>query len=349
MKKRWIILLVFSFLVFGSLVVLKVTNTQVVFTGLLSPDTLFRVDGSKCSLTEGKIYLANTIARYQEIYGEKLFEQDFGGVTAETFLKENVIARLSKIKAMGNLAEKWEISLSKEEKAQAGKAAQAFLETLGKEKADKLGANEGLLKEMYEEYALAEKAFAFFTEGEEIEVSEDEARVIVVWHIFFQAYKKDEKGAILPYSEEEKSQVYGEAQQVYGMLAEGADFANLAASYSDDTEWEYTIGRGEMPEAFDKAAFELEKDELSQIVETPYGYHIIKCVSDFEERETQLHKKQLIKEKQNQRFAEIYEEYAAKLHVRVNEDKWDKVKLEDMKGLGDGSFFSFCEGILEQD
>lgn len=349
MKKRRIILLVVMALVIGGLVTIKVTNTQVVFIGLLSSNTLFKVDGNPCELAEGKIYLANTITGYQEIYGEELFAQDFGNVSAERFLKENVVARLSKIKVIVNLAEQSGISLTEEEKAQASQAAKAYLKELGAEKAQKLGADEKLLTKMYREYALAKKTFSVLTEGEKIEVSEDEARVIVVFHMFFKAYEKDAEGKITLFSKEQKGQVYSRAQEALSRLEAGADFANLAASCSDDPQWEYTIGRGEMPEEFDEAAFELEAGERSQIVETPYGYHIILCISDFEERETQLNKARLLKEKQNQRFAGLYESYAEKLHVEVNEEKWDKVAIKDMKALNTGSFFAIYRQIWEDE
>lgn len=349
MKKRKIILLAIMALVIGGLVTIKVTNTQVVFIGLLSSNTLFKIDGNPCELAEGRIYLANTIASYREIYGEELFKQNFGNLSPERFLKENVVARLSKIKVMVNLAEKNGISLTEQEKKQASEAAKAYLKELGAEKAQELGADEKLLTKMYREYALAKKAFTIFTEGEKLEVSEDEARVIVVFHMFFQAYGKDAEGKITPFSGEQKGQVYSRAQEALGQLEAGADFANLAAACSDDPQWEYTIGRGEMPEEFDAVAFELEAGERSQIVETPYGYHIILCISDFEERETRLNKARLLKEKQNQRFTELYENYVEKLQVEVNEEKWDKVTIEDMEALDTGSFFAVYRQIWEEE
>ena len=343
MKKKWIVMLGVTVLFLGSILTLKLTNVQVEFTGVFSTDTLFKVGGRSCTLPEGQIYLANTIHGYEELYGEELFEQDFGGVNGEEFFKENVIARLSKVKVMNNLAEKWEISLSGEEQAAAEAAAKAYYSELGVENAEKLGVTEKLLTKMYEEYALAKKAYTLFTEGSGVEVSEDEARVIVVWHIYFKTYDWDEDGKVESFSKEEKSRVYGRAQDVLNRLKNGADFSEMAKEYSDDPVMEYTIGRGEMPEAFDEVAFELEAGELGRVVETPYGFHIVKCILDFEERETALNKKQLLKEKQNEEFEKIYEEYTKKQHVEVNTDKWEKVSLENMIELQTGSFFTIFE------
>lgn len=78
----------------------------------------------------------------------------------------------------------------------------------------------------------------------------------------------------------------------------GAGFAELAREHSDDTATAKKGGdlgynpRGRMAEAFDEAMFALEPGELSDVVETQYGYHIIKAEDiregDVPEREAKL-------------------------------------------------------------
>ena len=61
----------------------------------------------------------------------------------------------------------------------------------------------------------------------------------------------------------------------------GADFVELANQYTEDPSGKSrggrlgTFGRGRMVPAFDKATFELEAGEVSGVVETDFGYHII--------------------------------------------------------------------------
>ncbi len=64
------------------------------------------------------------------------------------------------------------------------------------------------------------------------------------------------------------------------VVEEGADFAALARQHSDDTGsredgGELTIARGQTVEPFEQAAFSLEPGTVSEVVQTPFGYHII--------------------------------------------------------------------------
>src|SRR5262249_41898933 len=61
----------------------------------------------------------------------------------------------------------------------------------------------------------------------------------------------------------------------------GTNFADLAKKYSEDpgskdTGGEYTFPRGKMVKPFEDAAFTLKPGEISEIIETQYGFHIIK-------------------------------------------------------------------------
>jgi hypothetical protein len=82
-------------------------------------------------------------------------------------------------------------------------------------------------------------------------------------------------------SDSEKRKVKSKAQTVLKKAKSGSDFDALIKEYGEDPGMEYSADgylftTGEMVEEFEKAAFELEENEISDIVETAYGYHIIK-------------------------------------------------------------------------
>jgi parvulin-like peptidyl-prolyl isomerase len=71
------------------------------------------------------------------------------------------------------------------------------------------------------------------------------------------------------------------AQELKTKIAKGESFANLAKEYSIDSSKKRggDLGyftRGTMVLEFEKAAFSLEKGQVSDIVKTQFGYHIIK-------------------------------------------------------------------------
>lgn len=71
------------------------------------------------------------------------------------------------------------------------------------------------------------------------------------------------------------------AEEVLKKAKKGTPFADLIARYNEDpgaTEAGYTFGRGEMESAFEEASFALDFEEISDIVQTSYGYHIIRRV-----------------------------------------------------------------------
>ncbi|MEK0314246.1 peptidylprolyl isomerase [Cohnella sp. 56] len=72
-----------------------------------------------------------------------------------------------------------------------------------------------------------------------------------------------------------------EAEAVLKQLKGGADFATVAKEKSTDTGSQANggdlgfFGKGVMNEQFETAAFKLKKDEMSGVVESPNGFHII--------------------------------------------------------------------------
>jgi len=72
-----------------------------------------------------------------------------------------------------------------------------------------------------------------------------------------------------------------EAEEILTLLKNGADFSQLARerSISPDTGKGGLLGwfsLGRMLPTFEKAAFKLKKGEISDVVWTRYGYHVIK-------------------------------------------------------------------------
>lgn len=101
-----------------------------------------------------------------------------------------------------------------------------------------------------------------------------------VWarHILIKTV--DANGNLLPEPviEEARKKV----EDILNRIKAGEDFASLATQFTEDpgsknNGGQYLFSRGQMVEPFEQAAFSLQPGEVSGIVETEFGYHIIKC------------------------------------------------------------------------
>jgi peptidyl-prolyl cis-trans isomerase D len=96
-------------------------------------------------------------------------------------------------------------------------------------------------------------------------------------------------------TEDEQEKIKEKALSVLEKARSGQDFSELAREYSEAPTKEKGgdlgyFSEGQMVESFEEAAFNMEKGQISDLVKTTYGYHIIKVddikeerVKDFEE------------------------------------------------------------------
>lgn len=83
------------------------------------------------------------------------------------------------------------------------------------------------------------------------------------------------------------------AQDVLAKVNAGGDFAALAKQYSQDSSAANggdlgSFGKGQMVKEFEAAAFALQPGQVSGLVKTQYGYHVIKAIEQNADK-TQVH------------------------------------------------------------
>jgi peptidyl-prolyl cis-trans isomerase C len=84
--------------------------------------------------------------------------------------------------------------------------------------------------------------------------------------------------------ESESNTALQKAEDVRNQLENGQDFAKLAEEYSDCLRSKNVGGnlgyikRGFMPEEFDRVAFTIEKNTISEVVASPFGYHVLEVL-----------------------------------------------------------------------
>ena len=123
---------------------------------------------------------------------------------------------------------------------------------------DDVTLTEEEIQQYYEEHK------AEFDKGKEVNAS----------HILFQVARDADDETVAP--------VRAKAEDVLRQLMEGADFADMAKQYSEDTGTKENGGnlgfftKGQMVPEFENAAFSLASGEMSDLVRSQFGFHIIK-------------------------------------------------------------------------
>ncbi|PRY70925.1 SurA N-terminal domain-containing protein [Halomonas ventosae] len=200
-------------------------------------------------------------------------------------------------------------------------------------------------QQMAEQAEVSEEALR---EAWEEGAAEADRRVSHIMVTFGDARSREEAEAIL--------------EQVQQRLAGGEAFDQLAAEVSDDTSTSDDggdlgiISRGFFGEAFEEAAFSLGEGEVSEIVETDNGLHLVKVTEldrpAFDESRDQL-RRQLAREQVTDAFNEqaqrlIDDSFAAEDLASVAEDLGLELQQSDWVGR-DGADGVLSEpGVMEQ-
>ncbi len=146
-----------------------------------------------------------------------------------------------------------------------------------------------------------------------------------------------------PYSEEDYAKALETINEIRDKALAGDDFAELATEFTEDpgskeTGGEYTFGRGRMVAEFEEAAFGLDEGGISEVVETQYGFHVIKLEEKIPSTEEQVAqaKEELNYIRQDAEYVQkigvfdtAYEEILKDYTVVINNEVWDAVALRD--------------------
>ncbi|MCR4587267.1 MAG: peptidylprolyl isomerase [Lachnospiraceae bacterium] len=318
----------------------------VVLTTGFGNNELFRIEEESCTLPEFYVYLTNMQNQYEQVYGMQIWDAGLGDTTPKENVKDMALARIAQVKTMNLMARNYNISLTEEEQDKIHQLAEEYYASLNDTEIHAIGISLSKVEDLYTEYALADKVYHFLIKDINPEVSDDEARTITVQQIMIRTATFDEEGNRTECSEEEKKRALKKAREAHEKAVNGENFDSLIREYSDDEVSTYTFGKGFMDEIFETAAFNLGTDEISDVVETDYGYHIIKCISTFNREETDANKVKIVEQKKKEVFGEKYNAFVDGLVRIMNEELWQQVDFLEEEDITTGDFFKRYEAMF---
>lgn len=314
-------------------------KTKIVFTTGFEEDVVFKIEDISCTKSEIMIYLVNTENIYDEVFGEKIWKVPYDDKDVESRYKETILARISQIKAMNLYAKEIGVNLNDEEKKNISMAANEYFSSLSNEEKQLFNVSEELLYNMYAEFAVANKVYEEVTKGVNPEISDDEARTVTIRSILIKTYNIDENGNKIQYSQQMKADAMKRAYEILGKIKAGEEFEILEADYNEDEKSSYSFARGVMPKVIEDAAFNLDEGEVSDVIESEYGYHIIKVISNFDEEQTDINKQLIVSKRKEEAFVETYDNYIKTLTSSINMDLWNSISYERSEGVSTTTFF----------
>lgn len=324
-------------------------KTGAVFTAGLGADDVFKVGSARAGKTEFLLYLTNIANQYEMVYGSSLWElQEEDGTTMMQKCQNLALAQLAQVKTMKLLAKEKEVTLTEEEEAQAALAAQEYTATLSEIEKTELGFVEGdtTVETLYKEKLLADKLYAFLIQDVNPEISDDEARIITVQHILLKTYTTDEQGNRQELDAKTCANIKERAEEIHAEAVSGENFETLISKYNEDSKSTYSFGHGDMEEVFENAAYDLATDEISDVIRTSQGYHIIKCISTLDREQTDLNKEKILMMRKQEVFGDTYNQFAANLDKQVNTEWMQSMTKIDISVSDTTEFFRIYEEKL---
>lgn len=282
----------------------------VYFTFGMPASVALKADGEPVSVMAAKILMADEKTKLLDVSDDKILAASVNGETVESYTRNNVKSKLSRVAALNAMAKKKGVVLSHVQKEEVENAASVYYQGLSDEQRTKLDISKDKLSEMFKQFKIAEEMKNYLMSDDSVEVSTDEARVISILYICCDSRE--------------------EADKALSELKDGTPFYDVAASYNKDENYTAELKRGETSEEFEKAAFALQSGDLSDVVESDGKFYIIKCSSDNEQSKTDANKEYLLEKKKNEEFEKIFLPYENNTYIELNEGQWDKLTADDI-------------------
>jgi peptidyl-prolyl cis-trans isomerase C len=148
-------------------------------------------------------------------------------------------------------------------------------------------------------------------------------------------------------SDDKKAAKRKQMEDILKRARAGEDFAKLAKEYSEDPGskdkgGEYTFPRGQMMPEFEAAAFSLKTNQVSDIVTTSYGYHIIKLSEKIPAQKVEYAtaaadlKDGLAQQAMQKQLPDYLQQLRKDAGVQILDEKLKPVETPDMPGLPAG-------------
>ena len=266
---------------------------------------------------------------YEGLLSDKIW--DFEVETNKTFdiaMKECIINQIVKSKIIEYGAKKVGVVIEPDEKIEIeDKAMECYRQLFG-DKEGMYGVTQAVIKNvLYDDY-LANKVYEVATNDVDVVVKDSESKVPIVKQIEVLYKGYDANGKKITRSKALAKEILSEVKNK--IKYENYNFTEMALEYSDSKEIELKMTADVTSNTLRKVAIKLEKDELSEIIETDKGYYLYYCVEENDEELEKNNIEDIIIKRQDEIFANVYEKWLTNNNIYIVSELWNKINLADI-------------------
>ena len=268
---------------------------------------VFDYAGEEICLDEVYIYAQTTTEEYVQEYGADIWSDtittdDGLEMTVEDMARRQVISDIVTVKTLVAQADGYGVTLTAEEEAQMEEEAEDFYSNLTDEQIEETSMELDTVIKVKEENLLADKVYDYAMKGNDLEVSDEQARMTTFYDMFFECYYEDDFGNIIVYSADEIAEQKEKAYAAYDtiqsqMSSEDFNITFLGYTYGLVYAGSHTMSKDEITETYGEDVlgilYGMSDGEISQVVETEYGYHIFQMTALTDEAATAENKETL--------------------------------------------------------
>jgi foldase protein PrsA len=321
---------------------------------------LFTIDDTEIMLSSANILLYQIKNYYESIYGPTVWDMEAEpGVIVNDFVKNDIKDVSVRTEILFEKAKELGLEQSEEKLTELKDQAKSIFESYTPDIIEKYGftlqvLEDTIVKQSYTELVFNEvmKDYVANDTDVQIELELNPSYVSMMKYGVEKHYDQVRARHILIKTVDDAGNPLDEAtilaakakiDDILTRAKAGDDFATLATENTEDpgskeTGGEYTFGRGQMVTEFENAAYNLEVGGISDVVETQFGYHIIKLEERIPATEAQIeqakqdlegYKASAVDLLKTKEFNKIYETYLANYTVTTDEELWTAITFKD--------------------
>ncbi len=255
-------------------------------------------------------------AQYEKQFGAEVWDKEMDGRKFGDVAKEKILEMLIDTRIQLKKADEMGIKVTDEEINTEIENAKKYFET--EEKFNEFLKEQSMDLNYFKDSVRKDMIISKVREKLTVNVTVTDEEVKSYYDAHLNEFMQVKASHILLETKEE-------AQKLLDRVKAGENFNDLAKEFSKDPSAKDNggdlgfFGHGDMVEPFEQAAFALKPGQISEIVETQYGFHIIKVedskIDKFEDIKEQLKNTQL-NDKMNSEYEKMLEDMRSKANIQ---------------------------------